>query len=136
MTAPWFNRSVVKIEAIVAVNVETNTRLTNIQMTAITRPLAVCGDTSPYPTVVIVTADHQRAEAKPLAARPPPPNCAGFARRSQSQIRRATNPMAPSKPSAILKIALQRLKSKMTAKNRAVPGTRDAGTARARLEVK
>jgi len=43
----------------------------NIQSRAIDRPAGVMGALSPYPTVVMVTADHQKAAPMPLCVGPP-----------------------------------------------------------------
>lgn len=45
----------------VAVKTPMNPMPTTISPTAINRPSAVTGDTSPYPTVVVVTAAHHSA---------------------------------------------------------------------------
>ena len=72
-----------------AVKPEMVIMLTNIQTSPRTRPPVLTGALSPYPTVVMVTADHQKPLPIPWLAEPP--NCSGFLRRSSNQISKPTN---------------------------------------------
>src|ERR1700722_3956564 len=74
-----------------AVSQDTRNKLMNIQPIATNRPAGLRGAKSPYPTVVIVTALHQRAEPMPRLALPSPPNSFGLLLCSSTQMRIATN---------------------------------------------
>ena len=63
--------------------------LTNIHTSPSTRPPRLTGALSPYPTVVMVTADHQKP--LPIPSLTLPPNCCGFLRRSSNQINNPTS---------------------------------------------
>ena len=68
---------------------------TNIQIMPINRPKNETGALSPYPTVVIVTADHQNPSIKPEMFLL---NCCEFCRRSKSQIKKPKIKITKKRP--------------------------------------
>jgi hypothetical protein len=93
----------VRLDVICAVRTEITKMLTSIQRNATHRPPWVIGALSPYPTVLMVTMDHQRPETIPAFMSPP--NWSGFFFRSSHQMRDPSRSKNRNSPTTNFRIA-------------------------------